>query len=167
MRPLARNARFLVGSKSACSKRGIPLFPNTLIPTVYCRGKHLRRDRSPDGDMQDLFPRSPFMEKPSFPIAFVLAKPSSRVLRLLRSESPLGLRRESSRRRLLSMRIRPLMLAYGVMLTLGMAGPALAQDNGVQQPSARQQLQHIHTPQSIYQELAHLTKDLELTSEQQ
>src|ERR1039457_1972194 len=36
------------------------------MPTVYCRGKHLRRDRSPDGDMQDLFPRSPFMEKPSY-----------------------------------------------------------------------------------------------------
>jgi periplasmic protein CpxP/Spy len=65
------------------------------------------------------------------------------------------------------MRFRPLMLAYGVMLTLGMACPALAQDNGVQQPSARQQLQHVHTPQSIYQELAHLAKDLELTPEQQ
>jgi hypothetical protein len=30
----------------------------------------------------------------------------------------------------------------------------------------RQQLQHIHTPQSIDQELARLTKDLELTPEQ-
>jgi protein CpxP len=58
-------------------------------------------------------------------------------------------------------------LAYGVMLMLGMAGLAVAQDNGVQQPSARQQLQHIHTPQSIDQELARLTKDLELTPEQQ
>ena len=29
--------------------------------------------------------------------------------------------------------------------------------------TAQQQLQHIHTPQSIDQELAHLTKDLELT----
>src|SRR6202035_2984713 len=38
---------------------------------------------------------------------------------------------------------------------------------GVQQPSAREQLQHIHTPQSIDQELARLTKDLELTPEQQ
>jgi hypothetical protein len=37
----------------------------------------------------------------------------------------------------------------------------------VQQPSARQQLQHIHTPQSIDQELVRLTKDLELTPEQQ
>jgi len=50
---------------------------------------------------------------------------------------------------------------------LGMAGTAVAQDNGAQQPSARQQLQHIHRPQSIDQELARLTKDLELTSEQQ
>jgi protein CpxP len=69
------------------------------------------------------------------------------------------------------MRNRPFTLAYGVMLMLGMAGPAVAQDNardkGVQQPSAREQLQHIHTPQSIDQELARLTKDLELTPEQQ
>ena len=65
------------------------------------------------------------------------------------------------------MRNQPLTLAYWVMLTLGMAGPAVAQDNGVQQPSARQQLQHIHTPQSIDQELTRLTKDLELTAEQQ
>lgn len=34
-------------------------------------------------------------------------------------------------------------------------------------PSARQQLQSIHSPQSIDQELARLTKDLELTPEQQ
>ena len=69
------------------------------------------------------------------------------------------------------MQNRPFTLAYWVMLTLGMAGLAVAQDNtghnGVQQPSARQQLQHIHTPQSIDQELARLTKDLELTAEQQ
>src|ERR1700722_11685986 len=55
----------------------------------------------------------------------------------------------------------------GVMLTFGMGSFALAQDNGVQQPSARQQLQRTHTPESISQELARLTKDLELTSEQQ
>jgi len=48
-----------------------------------------------------------------------------------------------------------------------MAGSAVAQDKGGQQPSARQQLQHIHTPQSIDQELARLTKDLQLTPEQQ
>jgi protein CpxP len=65
------------------------------------------------------------------------------------------------------MRNRTFTLAYGVMLTLGMTGAAVAQDNGAQQPSARQQLQHIHTPQSIDQELSRLTKDLELTPEQQ
>jgi predicted HTH transcriptional regulator len=64
------------------------------------------------------------------------------------------------------MRNRLLTLAYGLMLMLGMAGPAVTQDNGVQ-PSARQQLQHIDTPQSIDLELARLTKDLELTPEQQ
>jgi hypothetical protein len=52
-------------------------------------------------------------------------------------------------------------------LTIGMAGLAPAQDNAVQRPSAREQLQHIHTPQSIDQELARLTKDLDLTAEQQ
>ena len=65
------------------------------------------------------------------------------------------------------MRNRPVPFAHGIMLMLGMAGPAVAQDNAVQQPSARQQLQHIHTPQSIDQEPARLTKDLELTPEQQ
>jgi len=65
------------------------------------------------------------------------------------------------------MQNRPFRLAYGIMLMLGMAGPVVAQDNGEQKPSARQQLQHIHTPRSIDQELARLTKDLELTPEQQ
>ena len=65
------------------------------------------------------------------------------------------------------MRNRPFALAYVVMVLLGIAGPAVAQDNGTQQPSARQQLQHIHASQSIDQELARLTKDLELTAEQQ
>jgi DNA anti-recombination protein RmuC len=65
------------------------------------------------------------------------------------------------------MRNRPSRLAYGVLLILGIAGAVLAQDNGAEQPSARQQLQHIYTPQSIDQELAHLTKDLELSAEQQ
>jgi periplasmic protein CpxP/Spy len=73
------------------------------------------------------------------------------------------------------MRNRRFTLAYGVMLMLGIAGAAVAQDNpqdkvqdnGVQQPSAGQQLQHIHTPRSIDQELARLTKDLELTPKQQ
>ena len=70
------------------------------------------------------------------------------------------------------MRNGPFTLAYGAMLMLGMAGRAIAQDavaqdKGIQQPSAREQHQHIHTPQSIGQELARLTKDLELTPEQQ
>jgi predicted HTH transcriptional regulator len=65
------------------------------------------------------------------------------------------------------MRNPTITLTYGVMLMLGMAAPAIAQDNGVEQPSARQQLRHIHPPQSIDQELARLTKDLELTLEQQ
>jgi Spy/CpxP family protein refolding chaperone len=65
------------------------------------------------------------------------------------------------------MRIQRFTLAYAVMLILGTAGPGVAQDNGVQQPSARQRLQRIHTPQSIDQELTRLTKDLELTPEQQ
>jgi Spy/CpxP family protein refolding chaperone len=62
---------------------------------------------------------------------------------------------------------RGVKFAYGLMLAFGMARLALAQDNAVQQPSARQQLQHIHTPQSIDQQLVRLTKDLELTPQQQ
>jgi hypothetical protein len=51
-------------------------------------------------------------------------------------------------------------LSYGGMLMLGMAVPDVAQDDGGQQPSALEQLQQIHTPRSIDQEFAHLTKDL-------
>ncbi|MCU1315043.1 MAG: hypothetical protein JWN63_365, partial [Candidatus Acidoferrum typicum] len=65
------------------------------------------------------------------------------------------------------MRNRAFTFAYGAMLIVGMAGLAIAKDNGGQRPSARQQLQHVHTPQSIDQELARLTTDLELSSEQQ
>jgi hypothetical protein len=54
-----------------------------------------------------------------------------------------------------------------LILGIGMASPAIAQDNRAQQPWARQQLQRIHTPQSIDQKLAQLTKDLELTPKQQ
>ena len=64
------------------------------------------------------------------------------------------------------MRYRRFAVAFGVMLMLGMTGLAVAQDGGPQ-PSAGEQLQHIHTPQSIDQKLASLTKDLELTPEQQ
>jgi periplasmic protein CpxP/Spy len=60
-----------------------------------------------------------------------------------------------------------LRLPMGVMLVLSIVRPAVAQDNGAQQAKARQQLQQIHTPQSIDQELAHLTRDLELSAEQQ
>jgi hypothetical protein len=49
----------------------------------------------------------------------------------------------------------------------GIAGPAVAQNAGAPQPSARDQLQRIHTPQSIDEKLAQLTKDLELSPEQQ
>jgi periplasmic protein CpxP/Spy len=65
------------------------------------------------------------------------------------------------------MRSRSFAVAYGVMLVLCIARSAVAQENAAQQPPARQQLQQIHTPRSIDQELAHLTKDLELTAEQQ
>jgi DNA anti-recombination protein RmuC len=64
-------------------------------------------------------------------------------------------------------RTRPLVFTCGVMLLLGMIAPAIAQNNGTPQSSARQQPQKIHKPQSIDQELAHLTKDLELSPEQQ
>src|SRR3984893_12943674 len=62
---------------------------------------------------------------------------------------------------------RAVKLMYAVMLTLGMASLPIAQDNPVLPPSARQQREHIHAPQSIDQELVRLTKDLELTQEQQ
>jgi len=53
------------------------------------------------------------------------------------------------------------------MLMFLMASAAPAQNNSTDQPSARQQLQHIHTPRSIDQELAHLTKELESAPKQQ
>ena len=65
------------------------------------------------------------------------------------------------------MRHRAFTLACGATFLLGMADSAVAQDNGGQRPSAREQLQRIHTPQSIDEKLAQLTKDLELTPEQQ
>jgi protein CpxP len=58
-------------------------------------------------------------------------------------------------------------LTYGLILTCGVAGLALAQESAAQQPSARPQRQRIHTPQSIDEELARLTKDLQLTPQQQ
>ncbi|MEA2719569.1 MAG: hypothetical protein QOJ39_1433 [Candidatus Eremiobacteraeota bacterium] len=62
---------------------------------------------------------------------------------------------------------RPLALACGVTLVFGAAGVASAEGAPAPPPSAREQLQQIHTPQSIDQELARLTKDLQLTAEQQ
>jgi predicted HTH transcriptional regulator len=50
------------------------------------------------------------------------------------------------------------------MLTFAWPSFALAQDNPVQQPSAQLQL---HGPRSMDEELARLTKDLELTPQQQ
>jgi Spy/CpxP family protein refolding chaperone len=65
------------------------------------------------------------------------------------------------------MRIQSFALVFGLMLMLGIVGPGVAQNNGAPQPSASQKLQQIHSPQSIDQELSRLTKDLELTTEQQ
>jgi molecular chaperone DnaK (HSP70) len=56
-------------------------------------------------------------------------------------------------------------VTYAVMLTFALPGFGLAQDNPVQQPSA--QVQHMHGPRSMDEELARLTKDLELTPQQQ
>jgi Spy/CpxP family protein refolding chaperone len=61
----------------------------------------------------------------------------------------------------------PLTWAYAMMLVVGMTGLASAQGDAVPPGSARQQLQRIHTPQSIDDELARLSKDLELTPDQQ
>src|SRR5258707_7057623 len=65
------------------------------------------------------------------------------------------------------MRNQSFTFAYGAMLVVGMAGLGVAQDRGAQQPPACEQLQRVHTPQSIDQKLASLTKDLDLTPEQQ
>jgi periplasmic protein CpxP/Spy len=65
------------------------------------------------------------------------------------------------------MRNRTFTIGCGLLLSFGIAGLAIAPGNGSQQPPASQQLQRIHTPQSIDEKLAQLTKDLELTPEQQ
>jgi hypothetical protein len=62
---------------------------------------------------------------------------------------------------------RVVKLTCRAMVAFAIAPLALAQNNAAQEPSARQQLQHIHTPQSIDQQLVRLTKDLELTPLQQ
>jgi protein CpxP len=52
------------------------------------------------------------------------------------------------------------------VLTLGMAGSAMAQENAPQLKRPNQAPPGIHGPRSIDQELDHLTKDLELTPNQ-
>jgi Spy/CpxP family protein refolding chaperone len=52
------------------------------------------------------------------------------------------------------------------MLALGMTGIAMTQENALQPQGPNQARQGIHGPQSIDQELDHLTKDLELTPNQ-
>jgi hypothetical protein len=86
---------------------------------------------------------------------------------LVYSEQSLGADLAGNLKEVAIMRTRYFALAYGVILTLGISVPAVAQDKGAQQPSARQQFQHIHSPGSIDQELTRLTKDLELTPKQQ
>ena len=74
--------------------------------------------------------------------------------------------RHNGRMKTLIVLSRPLALACGVLLISGAASFAAARDDAAQQPSAREQLQQIHTPQSIGEKLAQLAKDLELTPEQ-
>jgi len=57
-------------------------------------------------------------------------------------------------------------LVFGLTLTLVMTS-VLAAQTGNPPPPARQELQAIHSPRSMDQELNHLTKDLQLTPEQQ
>ena len=89
----------------------------------------------------------------------VLDETCCEIERLFRSEFPDGMCRGFSKE-VGAMLNRSFTIACGVMLTLGMAGAVVAQGNGVQQPSAHQQLQRIHTPQSINQELLALRKIL-------
>ena len=56
-------------------------------------------------------------------------------------------------------------LTFGLALTWAMTS-VLAAQTGDQPPPARQELQAIHTPRSMDQELDRLTKDLQLTPEQ-
>ena len=66
---------------------------------------------------------------------------------------------------MLTMKQRAFAIACGVMLVLGASRASIAQDAAT--PPARQQLQAIHGARSMDDELARLTKDLELTPEQQ
>jgi len=53
------------------------------------------------------------------------------------------------------------------IFALGMTGIAMAQENAAQPQEQNRARPAIHVPRSIDQELDHLTKDLELTSNQQ
>ena len=59
-----------------------------------------------------------------------------------------------------------LTLAFNCVLALGITGVVMAQDNAGRPQTAREELQRIHVPRSIDQELDRLTKDLELTPKQ-
>jgi Spy/CpxP family protein refolding chaperone len=59
-----------------------------------------------------------------------------------------------------------LTMAFNCVLAIGITGVAMAQDTAPQPQSAREELQKIHGPRSIDQELDHLTKELELTQKQ-
>jgi hypothetical protein len=59
-----------------------------------------------------------------------------------------------------------LTLILGGMFTLGVTGIVMGQDNSAPPLTAKQELQRIHSPRSINEELDRLTKDLELTQEQ-
>lgn len=65
------------------------------------------------------------------------------------------------------MRTLPFSVIYAVILMFGMVNPIEAQNNRIDQHAASQQLQQIHSSQSIDQELARLARDLELTPQQQ
>jgi hypothetical protein len=58
-------------------------------------------------------------------------------------------------------------LASSLVLALGTSGIAIGQETAPPSQGPRQALQRVHGPRSIDQELDHLTRNLELTSDQQ
>ena len=63
------------------------------------------------------------------------------------------------------MRKHTILVVCRMIILLGLTSTAMATDAALP-PSARQELQALHSPRSIDQELDHLTKDLELTPNQ-
>jgi Spy/CpxP family protein refolding chaperone len=59
-----------------------------------------------------------------------------------------------------------LTFAFTCLLALSITGVVMARDNALRPQGAKQELQKIHGPRSIDQELDHLTKELELTQKQ-